>query len=78
MSWAINHGGDQSFSDFVNDLRIADIEKALSSNMNGQSILEIAFNAGFNSKSSFNALFKRRTGLTPSQYVKQKARPGAA
>jgi AraC-like DNA-binding protein len=78
VSWAINHGGDKSFSDFVNDLRIVDIEKALSSSMNGQSILEIALDAGFNSKSSFNALFKRSTGLTPSQYVKQKARPGAA
>jgi AraC-like DNA-binding protein len=35
-----------------------------------QSIIELAFLAGYNSKSSFNRLFKLDTGQTPSQYRK--------
>jgi len=37
------------------------------------SLLAIAFDAGFNSKSSFNLIFKKQTNLTPSEYRKQAA-----
>ena len=78
VSWAINTGGGKSFSDFINDLRIGEIRQALARNMNEHTILDIAFSAGFNSKSSFNAVFKRSTGLTPSQYMRQQAAPTGA
>jgi AraC-like DNA-binding protein len=34
-------------------------------------ILAIAYDSGFNSKSSFNTIFKEKTGLTPSDYMKE-------
>jgi AraC-like DNA-binding protein len=39
--------------------------------MSGHSVIELAFRAGYNSKSSFNRLFKLETGITPSQYRKE-------
>lgn len=71
ISWAINTGGQKNFSDFINDLRIDEIKQSLAQSANDKNILDIALNAGFNSKSSFNAVFKKHTGMTPSQYAKQ-------
>ena len=71
LSWAINTGGQKNFSDFINELRINDVKDVLREAAQDKNILDIAFNAGFNSKSSFNAVFKKHTGLTPSQYVEQ-------
>lgn len=71
LSWSINTGGQQSFSDFINSLRIDDVKQSLRQMTNDQNILNIAYEAGFNSKSSFNTVFKKHTGMTPSQYVKQ-------
>ncbi|MCB0684696.1 MAG: AraC family transcriptional regulator, partial [Saprospiraceae bacterium] len=39
-----------------------------------ETILEVMYEVGFNSKSSFNTLFKQQTGLTPSEYKKKHAR----
>jgi len=71
LSWSINTGGQQSFSDFINSLRIEDVKQSLRQISSDQNILTIAYEAGFNSKSSFNSVFKKHTGVTPSQYVKQ-------
>lgn len=75
LSWAINTGGQKNFSDFINELRIEDVKDFLRQTTHDKNILDIAFNAGFNSKSSFNAVFKKHTGLTPSQYVAQSNNP---
>lgn len=71
ISWAINTGGQKNFSDFINDLRIDEVKQSLAQSASDKNILDIALNAGFNSKSSFNAVFKKHTGMTPSQYAKQ-------
>lgn len=71
VSWAINQGGGKSFSDYINSLRIEEVKQSLAEKTNNTNILDIAFNAGFSSKSTFNAVFKRNTGMTPSQYYKQ-------
>jgi AraC-like DNA-binding protein len=69
LSVLINHKMDQHFFDFVNEYRIQkamDILKDQSkSNL---TVLEILYEVGFNSKSSFNTSFKKYTNLTPTAY----------
>jgi len=71
VSWAINQGAGISFCDYINQLRLAEVQRQLQQS-GEKSILEIAFAAGFNSKSTFNKLFKASTGLTPRQYQRQQ------
>jgi len=70
VSWSINKGGEQNFSDYINSLRIEEAKLALLDKLNNKSILDIAFEAGFSSKSTFNAVFKQSLGVTPSQFRK--------
>ncbi|KKO46646.1 hypothetical protein WG68_04990 [Arsukibacterium ikkense] len=71
VSWAINQGAGISFCDYINQLRLAEVQRQLQF-AGSKTILDIAYAAGFNSKSTFNALFKASTGLTPSQYQRQR------
>ncbi len=57
-----------NFYDFVNLYRIKESEKLLSSSDFKKTILEVLFEAGFNSKSSFNKAFKKQKGMTPSEF----------
>jgi AraC-like DNA-binding protein len=70
ISWAINQGGGKSFSDYINTLRIEEIKQTIRTSTQKINLLDVALNAGFNSKSTFNVVFKRITGMTPSQYSK--------
>jgi AraC-like DNA-binding protein len=69
LSILINHHLDKHFFDFVNEYRI---EKAMELLTNPErkeyTVLEILYEVGFNSKSSFNTAFKKYTGLTPTEY----------
>ncbi|TPG43917.1 helix-turn-helix domain-containing protein [Flavobacterium pectinovorum] len=69
LSILINHHMDQHFFDFVNEYRI---QKAMSILKNPSkrdlTVLEILYEVGFNSKSSFNTSFKKYTNLTPTAY----------
>ncbi|HPF51616.1 MAG TPA: helix-turn-helix transcriptional regulator [Draconibacterium sp.] len=63
----------ESFFDFINRYRIEEIKQRLQDpDSNSFSLLGIAMDCGFNSKSSFNTAFKKFTGQTPSEYRKQK------
>ncbi|ACV27490.1 helix-turn-helix domain-containing protein [Kangiella koreensis] len=68
LSWAINKGSQKSFCDYINHLRIQHFKQLTQGNFNSN-ILEMALDSGFSSKSSFNAVFKKHTGKTPSQYI---------
>lgn len=72
LSTIINQGFKMNFNDYVNSHRIGEIEKRFqkgdSSNF---TILGIAFDSGFNSKTTFNRAFKKHTGQTPIQYLKK-------
>ena len=67
VSAAINHGSEMNFSEYINRKRI---DYFISNSGSGASILDLALEAGFNSKSSFNTLFKSYMNTTPSQYLK--------
>lgn len=72
LSEIINLEFEQSFYDFINSYRINEfIEKLKDNSSNDITLLGLAFDSGFNSKSSFNRIFKKFTGLTPSEYASQ-------
>jgi len=69
LSRVINEHFKLNFFDFVNRYRVeAFKERILSPDYDNYSLLGIAFESGFNSKSAFNRVFKQITGLTPSQF----------
>jgi ligand-binding sensor domain-containing protein/AraC-like DNA-binding protein len=76
LSEVINRELQQRFSNLINQYRVEEakvrIRKMDKKEVN---ILNIAFDVGFNSKSSFNAIFKKYENLTPSQYYQQAAGP---
>ncbi len=71
LSILINHKVGQHFFDFVNEYRISEAQKLLRDPAKKQlTVLEILYEVGFNSKSSFNTAFKKYTGMTPTAYRK--------
>jgi len=75
LSQVINEQLGMSFFDFVNSYRVEEFKSRLTSNEDNQfTLLGIAFECGFNSKSSFNTIFKKFTGATPSQFAQQLVR----
>lgn len=71
LSLLINHQLGQHFYDFVNAYRIEyAIDILKDSSKSKVTILEILYETGFNSKSSFNTAFKKHTGHTPTNYRK--------
>lgn len=71
LSQVINENLNKNFFDLVNSYRIELVKQRLSEDAQRNfTVLAIAYECGFNSKSSFNAIFKKFTGLTPSQYMK--------
>ena len=58
-----------SFYDYVNGLRVEAVKATLARpQSNGRSVLDIALECGFGSKSTFNAAFRKATGMAPSAY----------
>ena len=69
LSQIINQFEEQNFNDFVNKYRVDEfIDRA--SQVSHLSFLGIALDSGFNSKSTFNTVFKKHKGATPSQFMK--------
>lgn len=66
VSQALNQGRGESFYDYVNRARIAEAQTLLRET--DQTALAIAMSVGFNAKSTFNAAFRKATGMTPSQW----------
>jgi AraC-like DNA-binding protein len=70
VSQHINQDLNKTFHDFVNHYRIEDVKHKLNEGLfENYTILSIAFDCGFNSKASFNRVFKQQTGVTPSEYI---------
>lgn len=69
LSQIINDHFKLNFFDYINQYRVEEFKSAVTDPKNkNYSLLGIAFECGFNSKSAFNRMFKKSTGLTPSQF----------
>lgn len=72
LSQVINEQHGKNFFEFINEYRVDALKEKLEQPENRQfTILSLAFECGFNSKTTFNTAFKRITGFTPSQYLKK-------
>ncbi len=72
LSQVINENLNMNFFDFINSYRIEEFKRKLSEDTDKKfTLLAHAYDSGFSSKSSFNEVFKKFSGLTPSQYQKQ-------
>lgn len=67
ISQIINENFGVKYNDYINKYRINEAQRLIKQNK-FNSLLEVAYEVGFNSKSTFNTSFKKVTGLTPSQY----------
>ena len=70
LSQVINQQSGKNFFKFINEYRVEEAKKLLLDQSNKKyTILAIAYDCGFNSKSSFNTIFKQYTGKTPSDFI---------
>ena len=70
LSQLINSGFQKNFNDFVNEYRIEAVKRQLSEGKHKQlSLLGIAYECGFNSKATFNRVFKKLTNTSPTEYL---------
>lgn len=71
LSQVVNEHKQQNFSDYLNSYRIKHAMNLLADpSLKEKTILWVLFEAGFNSKSSFNTIFKKVAGCTPAEYRK--------
>ncbi len=70
LSQLLNDNLGKSFSLFINEYRVAEAKRLIEID-NQYTIEAIGFDAGFSSKSSFYAIFKKHIGKTPAEYKKQ-------
>ena len=60
---------EQNFYSFINSYRVLEVQNRIKNlKYKDSKIMAIAFDSGFNSKTSFNRAFKNHTGITPSEY----------
>lgn len=72
LSELLNQYLNISFYNLINDYRIQEVKERISSEeADKYTLLSIAFDSGFQSKASFNRIFKQRTGVSPSEYRKR-------
>jgi AraC-like DNA-binding protein len=75
LSQAVNDILGQNFYDFINRYRIEEASRLLTNPKDDKvTVLEVLYEVGFNSKSSFNTLFKKYTGLTPTAFRQKNSR----
>ena len=73
LSQVINEKEQKNFFDYVNNMRVAEFMELASNPKNRQfTLLALALDCGFNSKSSFIRYFKKTTGQVPSQYFQMQ------
>lgn len=72
LSYLLNEVVGSNFFQYINEHRVEEAKQLmLSGKYKHLNILGIAYSAGFSSKTTFNTAFKKQTGLSPSQFLKQ-------
>ncbi|MBR9758642.1 MAG: helix-turn-helix domain-containing protein [Algicola sp.] len=73
VSQLLNMGFQKNFSEYVNSYRVKEFkERVLLEENTGLTIMAVAYDSGFNSKTVFNTFFKKIEGMTPNAYLKSK------
>lgn len=71
LSWLLNERIGQNFNEYINSLRLENFkENALNPAHSHFTLLGLAYESGFNSKSVFNVFFKKTEGMTPKAWLK--------
>ena len=69
LSRIINQGLKKSFNDFINEYRVAEVKRKMQDPAyNHMNLIGVAYESGFNSKTTFNRAFKQLTGKNPVDY----------
>ncbi|PHS62872.1 MAG: hypothetical protein COB12_10230 [Flavobacterium sp.] len=72
LSWLLNNSFRKNFNEFINQYRLEAFKSIIKDpNKANLTIESLAYESGFNSKTVFNTYFKKETGLTPKQFLKQ-------
>ena len=72
VSWLLNESYKSTFYDFINKYRIEELLDKINNNEHIKTtLLGLAYECGFNSKSTFNKAFKKVTSKTPSEYINE-------
>lgn len=68
VSKCLNEIIDKKFNDYINEYRVKEVQQLLKNAENKKyTLLSLAMEAGFNSKSSFNRAVKKQLGITPNK-----------
>ena len=71
LSWLLNERIGQNFNEYINGFRLEDFkENALNPANSHLTLLAIAYESGFNSKTVFNVFFKKVEGMTPKAWLR--------
>jgi AraC-like DNA-binding protein len=73
LSQIINERFGQNFFNYLSSVRVEEAKKRLcAADSDSVALSEIAYAVGFNSLSAFSTVFKKQTGISPSQFQKQQ------
>lgn len=78
LSQVLNEHLNKNFYEFINGYRIEKAKALLANPGTGTKLLAVAYESGFQSKSTFNRVFKEMTGMTPSEFRKSVVRTDGA
>jgi AraC-like DNA-binding protein len=72
-SYLLNQCMNTTFYDLINEFRLEEFKsKVAKGELKEKTILALAFESGFNSKATFNRIFKQKEGVSPSHFLKNQ------